>query len=133
MKTILEQLLALQQVEFGPAPDAPENQKIIQRLRKTLPEPILGHYDRLRVRGKTGVSIVRHGVCTGCHMRLATGVYAELFHVDDVRICDNCGRYLMLAEEDRQAEAAQRPVEPPPVKEKKPGRKRRTPAELQAA
>jgi hypothetical protein len=103
MKTVLEQLFTLQQIEMGPDPDSPENVKLIQRLRRGIPGPVLGHYDRLLARGKAGVALVRHGVCTACHMKLATGLYAELLHVEDIQLCDTCGRYLLLAPDERMA------------------------------
>ena len=111
MKTIIEQLFNLQRIEMGPSPDSPDNQKASQRMRKGIPDPILAHYDRLLARGKAGVALVRHGVCTTCHMKLATGLCAELFHAEDIRICDTCGRYLLLAPEERAAQLAPKPEE----------------------
>ena len=112
MKDIIANLLALQEIEFGskklPQPE-------IDALRKSVPDAILGHYDRLVARGKKGVAIVRNGVCTGCHMRLATGVMGTLMRREDIQLCDTCGRYLYLPEETAA------PVEEPkkPVKRKK--------------
>ena len=60
---------------------------------------ILGHYDRLKSRGKKSVALVRHGVCTGCQMRLASGVYAALLRDEDIAMCDTCARYLLLVRE----------------------------------
>lgn len=62
MKAIIEQLFELQQAEAGRSPNPPETQQKIESLRKSIPEPVLGHYDRLRARGKTGVALVRGGV-----------------------------------------------------------------------
>ncbi len=99
MNEIMEQLFQLQQAETGAAANTPESEQRIEGLRKVIPEPILGHYDRLRARGKTGVAMVRAGVCGGCHMRLASGVHAALIRADDLIICDSCGRYLKAAPE----------------------------------
>ena len=42
-------------------------------LRGVIPAQILAHYDRLAVRGKKGVAVIRNQVCTGCHMKLPIG------------------------------------------------------------
>jgi len=133
MKTIIEQLFSLQQIEMGPSPDSPENEKTIQRLRKSIPDPILAHYDRLLARGKAGVALVRHGVCTTCHMKLATGLCAELFHAEDIRICDICGRYLLLAPEERAAQLAPKTEDKPAEPAKAPAKPRKRKAVLETA
>jgi predicted nucleic acid-binding Zn-ribbon protein len=119
MKDIIANLLALQEIQFGsqklPQPE-------IDALRKSVPEPILAHYDRLAARGKKGVAIVRNGVCTGCHMRLATGAMGTLMRREDIQLCGTCGRYLYLPEE-----AAVVAVEEPAPK-KAPKRKKKAAA-----
>lgn len=99
MKKVMEPLLALQALELGPAPEKPENAAEIIRLRQLVPPQILGHYDRLMVRGKKGVSVVKNGVCTECHMRLASGAHSQLLRQEDVMICETCGRYLVPSNE----------------------------------
>jgi predicted nucleic acid-binding Zn-ribbon protein len=94
---VIHQLYELQEIERGPKAASAEAKQTAETLRKEIPEPILTHYDRLWVRGKKGVALVRHGVCTGCQMRLASGANAELLRDNDVCLCDSCGRYLMLA------------------------------------
>ncbi|MGD0536384.1 MAG: hypothetical protein ABSC03_01935 [Verrucomicrobiota bacterium] len=106
---IIERLLELQELELGPKADSPAARPLVEALRKEIPEPILGHYDRLRSRGKKGVALVRHGVCTGCQMRLASGVHAALLRDEDIAMCDTCARYLLLVPEPSPA------PEPPPV------------------
>ena len=133
MKTIIEQLYNLQQVEMGPSPDAPENAKTALRLRKGIPDPILGHYDRLMARGRAGIALVRHGVCTACHMKLATGLCAELFHTEDIRICDSCGRYLLLDPEERAAQLNPKAEEKPAESAKPPRKPRKRKALLETA
>ena len=107
MKTI-QQLLELQGLELGPRAGSPAVRREIEALRQQVPAPILGHFDRLITRGKKAVATVRRGVCTGCQMQLPSGSYAKLLRDDDICVCDNCARYLLLA-----------PVEetpPPPAK-----------------
>jgi hypothetical protein len=94
MKSPIEILFQLQELEDHAA--VPDQDAAVQRLRQKIPAPVLGHYDRLRVRGKKGVALVRNGVCAGCHMRLASGIYATLVRAEDIMICDTCGRYLHI-------------------------------------
>jgi predicted nucleic acid-binding Zn-ribbon protein len=68
----------------------------MEAIRKTIPGVVLTHYDRLLAHGKKGVAIVRNGVCTECHLRVATGALAALAHENDIQVCGNCGRYLFL-------------------------------------
>ena len=116
MNATIENLLKLQSIEFG---NQKGSEKQIAELRGTIPEPILGHYDRLRARDKKGVAVVRNQVCTGCHMRLPIGVITILMQDRDIHLCDSCGRYLYL---ELPAPA---PAEPAPVKAPK---KRKTKA-----
>lgn len=113
---------------MGPAAGLPETQRTVESLRKHVPEPILAHYDRLRVRGKKGVALVRHGVCSGCQMKLATGVHASLLRNEDIAMCDSCARYLLVAPELPVASSEPpAPVKKPPVR--RPRRKAVPPAE----
>src|ERR1043165_5909000 len=93
MNETIQNLLKLQSIEFG---EVKGGEKQIAELRALIPEPILGHYDRLRMRDKKGVAVVRNQVCAGCHMRLPIGVITVLMHDRDIQLCDSCGRYLYL-------------------------------------
>ncbi len=129
MKHVIELLLDLQELEMGPAPEAPPHAAEITRLRQLIPPQIIGHYDRLRARDKKGVSLVRNGVCTECHMRLASGINAELLRAEDIMICDSCGRYLLAAKD----EAAPVPEPELAAAEKPKIKKRRKKAEASPA
>lgn len=108
---VLEILLQLQELELGPRASSPAARREAEALRRQVPLPILGHYDRLVTRGKKAVALVRHGVCTGCQMQLPSGVYAKLLHQDDLCVCDNCARYLVNAPEPvPSAETASAPA-----------------------
>ena len=97
MSDYLAILLKLQSLEFDqPTEKGAESQKV--ELRAKIPAPILAHYDRLAVRGKKGIALVRNQVCTGCHMRLPIGTINTLMQRQDVQLCDSCGRYLYLPE-----------------------------------
>jgi hypothetical protein len=113
MNATIQNLLKLQSIEFG---DEKGSAKLIADLRAAVPEPILGHYDRLRARDKKGVAVVRNQVCSGCHMRLPIGVITTLMQDRDIQLCDSCGRYLYLELQEVPAE----PVVPiKPVKKRK--------------
>ena len=95
MNDLLPNLLKLQALDF----DEPPGKNVEARkaeLRALIPVQILGHYDRLVVRGKKGVAVVRNQVCTGCHMRLPIGTINTLMQGQDIQLCDTCGRYLYL-------------------------------------
>ena len=95
MNDLLPNLLKLQALDF----DEPPGKNVDARkaeLRALIPAQILGHYDRLVVRGKKGVAVVRNQVCTGCHMRLPIGTINTLMQGADIQLCDTCGRYLYL-------------------------------------
>ncbi len=114
MKNLMENLVKLQSLEFDPA--AASHTTSIAELRGKIPAPILGHYDRLRARGKKGVAAVRRQVCTGCHMSVPLASVMTLKHGTDIQLCDACGRYLFLPTEEGTPP-------PPPVKK---ARKKRT-------
>jgi predicted nucleic acid-binding Zn-ribbon protein len=98
MIELLQTLLKLQALAFEEVEDK-NSEATIAALRAKVPPQILGHYDRLVVRGKKGVAMVRGQVCTGCHMRLPIGTIMTLKHDEDIQLCESCGRYLYLPPE----------------------------------
>ncbi len=120
MKNVIEILVDLQNIEMGPSPDSAGNQTAIKRLKQSIPAQILAHYDRLLARGKKGVALVKHGVCSECHMALASGTHAQLLRAEDIVICGSCGRYLWAISEEPAA-----PVPPPAAKKEKATPKKR--------
>lgn len=98
MHAVLQNLLKLQALEFETSPSS-SSEAQIKELRLAIPSPILGHYDRLRVRGKKGIAVVRNQGCTGCHMRQPIGKITVLMRGEDIQLCDTCGRYLYLPDE----------------------------------
>jgi hypothetical protein len=121
MNDLLSTLLRLQAFQFGEAKD-PNAEAQMAELRTKIPQPIMGHYDRLVARGKKGVAVVRNQVCTGCHMRLPIGTINTLMQGQDVQLCDTCGRYLYLpdpAESQFVEKVAAAKVEKPAAKTRK--------------
>jgi predicted nucleic acid-binding Zn-ribbon protein len=122
MNAVIQNLVNLQALEFGEVTG--ENiESQVAELRAKIPQPILGHYDRLRARGKKGVAPVRNQVCTGCHMRVPIGQVTVLMRGEDIQLCETCGRYLYMAETEPEATA---PAEPAKADEAaaKPAKKR---------
>jgi len=95
MNIVLQNLLKLQALEFGETAEKSVEAHAAE-LRGLIPQPVIGHYDRLRVRGKKGVALVRNQVCTGCHMHVPIGQITVLMRGEDIQLCESCGRYLYL-------------------------------------
>jgi hypothetical protein len=115
---VIVSLLELQRLEMEAKRLSAADKETITQLRGKIPEPVLGHYDRMRVRGKQGVAVVRNRVCSGCHMSVPIGTITVLLRGDDIQLCGNCGRYLYLPPEA--------PAEPPaPAPAAKPAPKKR--------
>ena len=66
----------------------------MESLRAKIPLGVLTHHDRLRSRGRQSVAEVRHGVCSGCHMSLPTGLQAEIQRESTLLECKTCGRFI---------------------------------------
>lgn len=116
MKSITENLLALQKLIKQGSPVTAEQQAMIQQLRQEVPEPILAHFDRALSRGKNGVALVRNGVCCECHMRVPTSTVASLSSPRDIYLCDTCGCYLQLAPDEQSIEFEPLVVTAPPAR-----------------
>lgn len=121
MRTITEQLLALQNLQIGAPARTAASQAEIESLREKVPPTILAHYERFILRGKKGVAIARNGVCSECHLQVPVGKLANLVYANDIQLCDNCGRYLYLPEEEAIGLSDSKPAPPTPVK--RPSRK----------
>ena len=119
MQKIMQQLFELQGLEFEQTVP-PDQAAHVASLRAAIPQPILAHYDRMRVRGKKGVALVHHQTCSGCHMQVPLGVVLNLKSCDDVRLCETCQRYLYLPADPLAFSA---PVPAAPVAKVKPVKK----------
>ena len=97
MNGILQNLLKLQGIEFGEEADKHKSQAT--KLRASIPAPILGHYERLRARGKKGIALVRNQVCGGCHMGVTIAKLTTVMRGTEAQRCENCGRLVYWSEE----------------------------------
>ena len=119
MHVVMQALVELQNLEFGPASNSAATKEAAEKLRVQVPPQILGHYERLRARGKKGLALVRNQVCTECHVHIPIGTIITVMKGLDIQLCGNCGRYLFI--EDQPAPAPAAP--PPPAPKVKRGRK----------
>jgi hypothetical protein len=103
MRATIETLYALQQLLLPATPAAAKPEARIRGMRAKVPAPVLAHFDRMIALGRKGVAPVRHGVCSGCHIRVSIGTLASLIQPKDVYLCDNCGCYLLLQPEEIDA------------------------------
>ncbi|MCX6887130.1 MAG: C4-type zinc ribbon domain-containing protein [Verrucomicrobiota bacterium] len=111
MKELLNNLLKLQAIQFQEPPGKPAMAEV-EALRVLVPSQVLAHYDRLVSRGKKGVALVKNQVCTGCHMRLPIGTINTLMQGTDLRLCEMCGRYLLLVPQTEEVPAVAVAVAP---------------------
>lgn len=116
LNQLLKDLLELQSFDHAEN-RTPGSEKEIAALRANIPPMVLGHFDRLRARGKLGVIAVRNQVCTGCHMQVPRATVMNLLHAQDIQLCDNCGRYLYLP---GAAPTGEKPQAKPPGRKRAP-------------
>lgn len=127
MHVIMDALVQIQKLEHGPDSESAETVAALEKLRSQVPPQILGHYDRLRARGKKGLALVRNNkVCAECNMQVPIGTVITIIKGADIQLCGNCGRYLFV--EATAAEPAPATPESSPAKPKR-GRKPRKKAE----
>ena len=118
VREVIANLLSLQELEMGGKRLSAADKETITQLRGKIPDPIVAHYDRMRERNKKAVAVLRHRVCSECHMSVPIGTIAVLMRGTDIQLCGNCGRYLHLPKE-APAEA------PPPAPAKQPRKRRK--------
>ena len=117
MRQLVEKLLQIQQLAPPSRAVPAARQTEFRDLRATVPVPVLAHFDRLISWGRKGVALVRHGVCSECHMRVPTATVASLISPHDLYLCESCSCYLLLPTE----EIPPLPAPPPPPKRKRAG------------
>jgi predicted nucleic acid-binding Zn-ribbon protein len=131
MHVVMQALVDLQKLEFGSDPESSTAKAAAEKLRAKIPPQVLGHYDRLRARGKKGVALVRDNkVCAECHMQVPIGTIITIMKGDDIQLCGSCGRYLVMEE---KPVAAPPPPPPAPVAKAKRGRKPKNPPDANVA
>ncbi len=112
MHAVMEALVQIQKLEFGSDAESPDVKAAIEKLRVQVPYQILGHYDRLRARGKKGLALVRNQVCAECHMAVPLGTVMTVIKGLDIQLCGNCGRYLYVLPETPPSASTPEPTAP---------------------
>jgi predicted nucleic acid-binding Zn-ribbon protein len=109
--------LSEQKEEYG------ETQEKIESLRALLATSILAHYDGRKARGKLAIAPVHRGVCGACHLSMASGRLSDLRRKPgELNVCDNCGVFIYLAEDESGAGSvpgSNRVPAPKPLKQKR--------------
>lgn len=125
MHAIMKALVRIQTLEYGPEAESAATLAELEQLRSQVPPQILGHYDRLRARGKKGLALVRNNkVCAECNMQVPIGTVVTIIKGADIQLCGNCGRYLFVEETPPAVENAPAATGEPAEKPKR-GRKPR--------
>ena len=73
---------------------------VVESLACSVAPPILAHFLRNLSSGRRGVALVRHGVCSECHIQVPSSVMYALVQPHDLHLCDHCGCYLLLPEDE---------------------------------
>jgi predicted nucleic acid-binding Zn-ribbon protein len=133
MHAVMLALIELQKLEFGPDAESTATKSAAEKLRGKVPPQILGHYDRLRARGRKGLALVRDNkVCAECHLQVPIGTVVTIMKGDDIQLCGSCGRYLFVEEKAAETAPAPLPAAAPAPKAKR-GRKPKKKAEDHAS
>ncbi|MCE0484638.1 MAG: hypothetical protein LV479_10425 [Methylacidiphilales bacterium] len=68
----------------------------VETIRKRIPKPVLDHFDRMRLRGRKPIAVVRHAVCTACHLQIPKSHILQMRRSGEIDVCDNCGTFIYL-------------------------------------
>lgn len=70
----------------------------VAEMEQELTPHVRNRYQRIAAgRGRVIVPVI-NGTCYGCFVAIPTALLSELGENDDVRHCDNCGRFLYVAQ-----------------------------------
>ena len=79
-------------------------------LRKQIPPHHLARYEELKAQQTNVVVAVVDGVCEGCHSKLSPAALVALNHSPDIPCCEQCGRFVYLAEHYASSTRPTQPV-----------------------
>ncbi len=68
-------------------------------IRAEIDDMILHRFDRMMKRIGRAIVEVKNGACQGCFMHLSTGFNALVKQGKDVYVCENCGKFIIDADE----------------------------------
>jgi predicted nucleic acid-binding Zn-ribbon protein len=81
--------------------DEEKLRKESEKAKKSIDEPLLIAYDRLRVNSKNGLAVVPidRDACGGCFNRIPPQRQLDIMQRKKIIVCEHCGRILVPAEE----------------------------------
>lgn len=98
MINTLFRLLRLQELNFVPGDLTPAEDQELADLEATLPETYQRRVNGFLDRGRKGVVPMRGTSCSGCNIQISRSIQIALKQDLEIQICDQCGRFLFLAE-----------------------------------
>jgi mannitol/fructose-specific phosphotransferase system IIA component (Ntr-type) len=106
MKSILSQLIQLQELNFAKEEQRASNVKVplaqlekaILAIRAQLPTDVTERYDRLQKRYPLAVVPLAHGSCSRCGLAVPAAVVNAARAAEQLQTCPYCGRYLYYPE-----------------------------------
>jgi predicted nucleic acid-binding Zn-ribbon protein len=89
---------AMQEEVFHLSPDqaAAQLDEKIAEMEATLPPTVHTRYNRMAARYERVVVPVIGGICYGCFVSVPTALASDADRNQEVRSCQNCGRFLYL-------------------------------------
>ena len=102
MKSILNQLIQLQELNFAMEEQKASNSKMplaqleksIAEIRRQLPAAVADRYDRLQTRYPLAVIPLAHGNCSRCGLAVPAGIVNAVKAGEQLQNCPHCGRFL---------------------------------------
>ena len=123
MKSVLNQLIQLQELNFAKEEQKASNSKMpldelekaVANIRAQLPPDIADRYDRLQRRNPLAVVPLAHGSCSRCGLAVPTAVVNAVKAGEQLQNCPHCGRFLYypntVARLPKKRHDASRPAE----------------------
>jgi PTS system nitrogen regulatory IIA component len=123
MKSILNQLIQLQELNFAMEEQKASNSKMplaqleksIAEIRRQLPAAVADRYDRLQTRYPLAVIPLAHGNCSRCGLAVPAGIVNAVKAGEQLQNCPHCGRFLYfpdtVARQPKKKFDGKRPVE----------------------
>ncbi len=68
----------------------------IDEIKKLIDNRSLRYYEKMRTKLLTPFAIVDKNSCSGCHMGLAPIYLADIKEKDNIKVCNQCGRFLII-------------------------------------
>ena len=100
MRMVMKRLHEAQPALLGRRLESPKSVKIIAALQPAVPVAVLAHFLKFIRSGRNGVAVVRHGVCSECHIRVCSSLVTTLTCSPHPHLCEHCGRFLLLPDDE---------------------------------